>query len=211
MLEMKLRYFFRMNFRFSHILGNNKLQQSLRAIAVSSVLLVGAAGVPAQADVTTSPGLQVAQSTAIETTSAQNQTLYLNNDRVYTYNLEVERSTRINGLNIPAGATIQGRYEPAEGGLRYVADAVVVNGRTYDLYANSAVIEDQKDPRDVETGSIAEDAGIGAVGGIILGEITGDADLGEVLGGAAAGAATGNVTADRVVVVDPDQPINLYR
>jgi hypothetical protein len=31
------------------------------------------------------------------------------------------------------------------------------------------------------------------------------------VGGAAAGAATGNITADRVVVVEPEEPITLYR
>ncbi|WP_017301164.1 hypothetical protein [Nodosilinea nodulosa] len=58
--------------------------------------------------------------------------------------------------------------------------------------------------------TVAEDAGIGAAGGLVLGEILGDAGVGAVVGGAAAGAATGNITADRVVVVDPNQTISLY-
>ncbi len=64
-------------------------------------------------------------------------------------------------------------------------------------------MKDVKDPRDTSSGAIAEDAGIGAAGGAILGEVFGDA-------GAAAGAATGNITADRVVVVEPDSAIALY-
>jgi uncharacterized protein YcfJ len=72
------------------------------------------------------------------------------------------------------------------------------------------VIEDQKDPRDTSAGSIAEDAGIGAAGGAILGEVFGDADIEEIIGGAVAGGVAGNVTADRVVVVEPDETIVLY-
>jgi hypothetical protein len=152
----------------------------------------------------------VAQSVTIPTSSIQQETLYLNNDRAYSYNLEVERPVTVNGLNIPAGAEIQGQYEPAEGGLRYVANSVVINGNVYDLNATSRVIADVKDPRDTRTGSIAEDAGIGAVGGLILGEVLGDAGGAGALGGAATGAAVGNVTADRVVVVAPDSIIPLY-
>lgn len=154
--------------------------------------------------------VRVAQSAVIPTTSIQNQTLYLSPDRAYSYNLEVERPITLNGLNIPAGAEIRGQYEPADGGLRYVATSVAINGRTYDLNAQSQVLNDVKDPRDTRTGSIAEDAGIGAVGGLILGEVLGDAGIGGAVGGAAAGAAVGNVTADRVVVVEPDEMINLY-
>lgn len=154
---------------------------------------------------------QVAQNATIPTSSIQQETLYLNNDRAYSYNLEVERPTTVNGLNLPVGAEIQGQYEPTDGGLRYVADSVVINGNVYDLNSVSGVIPDVKDPRDTTTGSIAEDAGIGAAGGLILGEVLGDAGLAGALGGAAAGATVGNVTADRVVVVEPEEIINLYQ
>jgi hypothetical protein len=152
----------------------------------------------------------VAQSNAIEATSAQDETIYLNNDRVYSYNLISTQRQTINGITIPAGATIVGRYEPAKGGLRYVANAVVFGDRSYRIRAVSDVIEDVKDPRDTSVGAIAEDAGIGAAGGAIIGEIFGDADIEEIIGGAVAGGVVGNVTADRVVVIEPEQPITLY-
>ncbi|MGB3201538.1 MAG: hypothetical protein WBA99_11580, partial [Nodosilinea sp.] len=138
------------------------------------------------------------------------ETLYLNTDRAYSYNLTVEQGVTVNGLYLPPGAEIQGQYLPTEGGLRYDASSVIVDGRSYPLNASSGVIEDIKDPRDTTAGSIAEDAGIGAAGGLVLGEILGDAGLGAIVGGAAAGAVTGNVTADRVVVVEPNEPISLY-
>ncbi|MCU0553042.1 MAG: hypothetical protein MUC48_27245 [Leptolyngbya sp. Prado105] len=85
-----------------------------------------------------------------------------------------------------------------------------VDGQRYSLDAESNILEDRRDPRDTSVGSIAEDAGIGAAGGAALGEIFGAIDLAEILGGAAAGVIVGNVTADEVVVVEPDQLITLY-
>jgi hypothetical protein len=154
--------------------------------------------------------LLLSQNNSLSATSAQKETLYLNNDRVYSYNLKLANSTKINGLSIPAGATIVGRYEPAKGGLRYVANAVVFNGKTYSIDAASEVLKDVKDPRDTSAAAIAEDAAIGAGASVILGEALGEADAEEIIGGAAAGGVVGNVTADRVVVIKPDVAINLY-
>lgn len=146
----------------------------------------------------------------ITATSAQSETLYLNKDKRYSFNLEVTRGGRFAGYNLPAGSIIRGQYVPAEEGLRYVADAAIVNGRTFNINARSDVLETVKDPRDTSGGAVAEDAGIGAGAGIVLGEVFGDAGVGEAAGGAAAGAAVGHLTADNVVVIEPDQPINLY-
>ena len=151
-----------------------------------------------------------AQSRSLSARSAQKETLYLNNDRTYSYNLIAKRRGVIDGITIPAGATIVGKYVPAKGGLRYVAEAVTYDRYSYRISASSGVIEDVKDPRDRSAGAIAGDAAIGAAGGTIIGEIFGDAGVGEILGGAAAGVAVGNITADRVVVIKPDAAIILY-
>ncbi|VEP18630.1 conserved hypothetical protein [Hyella patelloides LEGE 07179] len=58
--------------------------------------------------------------------------------------------------------------------------------------------------------AISEDTAIGAAGGEIFGEIFGNANVEEIVGGAASGVVVGNVTADRVVVIDPNKPIILY-
>ena len=103
-----------------------------------------------------------------------------------------------------------GRFEPVSGGLRYVATRVEVGDRIYSLQAASDTLHDVKDPRETSAGSILGDAGIGAAGGALLGGILGDGvSVGEVLGGAAAGAIIGNVTAQRIVVVEPNQTITL--
>ncbi|MGF1480490.1 MAG: hypothetical protein ACFB4I_13520 [Cyanophyceae cyanobacterium] len=151
-----------------------------------------------------------AQERSISATSSQSETLYLNNDRTYAYNLVAAERGAIDGIAIPAGATIVGKYVPAQGGLRYLAEAVTYDSYSYRISASSPVLEDVKDPRDISLGAIAEDAAIGAAGGTIIGEVFGDADVGEILGGAAAGAAVGNITADRVVVIAPNAPIVLY-
>ena len=157
-----------------------------------------------------SPTVALAQSRSIEATSAQLETLYLNNNRSYSYNLIAEKRGVIDGIIIPAGATIVGKYVPAKGGLRYFAEAVVYDRYSYRISATSQVIQDVKDPRDNSIGAIVEDAAIGAAGGAILGEVFGDADAEEIVGGAVAGVIVGNVTADRVVVIEPNQLIILY-
>ncbi|WP_144054317.1 hypothetical protein [Pleurocapsa sp. PCC 7319] len=149
-------------------------------------------------------------SPSLKAESAQQETLYLNNDRTYSYNLIAQERGVIDNVTVPVGATIVGKYVPAEGGLRYVAEAVTYGNYSYRINASSGIIKDVKDPRDTSAGAIAKDAGIGAAGGVVLGEVFGDAGVGEIVGGAAAGAATGNLTADRVVVIEPDSAISLY-
>ena len=152
----------------------------------------------------------IAQSRTIEAKSSQKETLYLNNDRTYDYNLVATQKGTIGNVTVPVGATIVGKYVPTEGGLRYEAQAVTYDQYSYRISAQSETLTDVKDPRDTSAGAVAEDAGIGAAGGLVLGEVLGDANVEEAVGGAAAGAATGNITADRVVVVKPDELIVLY-
>ncbi|MCJ2544020.1 hypothetical protein JX360_14095 [Synechococcus bigranulatus str. 'Rupite'] len=71
------------------------------------------------------------------------------------------------------------------------------------------MIHDEKDPRQYSAESIAEDAAIGAVGGTVLGLLTGGVSALGVIGGAGAGVAVGNITAPQVVVLRPNQTINL--
>jgi hypothetical protein len=152
----------------------------------------------------------LAQNRSIAATSAQLETLYLNNNRTYSYNLVAEERGVSDGIVIPAGATIVGKYVPAKGGLRYIAEAVIYDRYSYRISATSSILKDVKDPRDTSASAIAEDAAIGAAGGTILGEIFGKAGAGEIIGGAAAGVAVGNITADRVVVIEPNAAIVLY-
>ncbi|MDX2273197.1 MAG: S-layer homology domain-containing protein [Cyanobacteriota bacterium] len=112
---------------------------------------------------------------------------------------------------VPYGSRIDGRFEPAPGGTRFVAESVIIDNQVFPLAAQSDVLRDVKDPRHTSTGQVAQDAAIGAAAGAILGLVTGDRVIAteEVLGAGVAGAAVGNYTAPRVVVLDPQQPIDL--
>ncbi|MEM9093128.1 MAG: hypothetical protein AAGC93_30920 [Cyanobacteria bacterium P01_F01_bin.53] len=157
------------------------------------------------------PAVNAADS-SILTSSAADETLYLDDDEIYPdYALEVEQATEVNGIQLPVGTLIYGQYEPAPGedDLIFVAESFAVNGRTYSFDAVSERLEDRTDPRDRRLGEIAKDAAIGAAGGALLSEILGDIDLIEVLGGAAAGVAVGQATANRVVVIKPDDIVQL--
>lgn len=138
-------------------------------------------------------------------------TLYLNHDTVREYTLRLESPAAIGSVSLPAGSLIRGQFEPVQGGLRYVADSAETNGRLYSLQVASGTLHDVKDPRETTAGAILGDAAIGAAGGAAIGGILGGGhiNVGEVVGGAAAGAILGNVTAQRVVVVEPNQVIVL--
>ncbi len=188
----------------------------MKAVAIASTLLsLGAVvspvlaqeSIPAQ----TEPVI-VAQTTQTLTAEIRgDETLYLNKDEVHEYNLRLQERTAVGDRFLPEGSIIRGQFEPVDGGLRYVADSVEVGDRILDLNAVSDTFTDQKDPRQTDADDIIEDAAIGAAGGLIIGEVLGDADFLEILGGAAAGVVVGNVTAQNVVVIEPDQSILLYQ
>ncbi|WP_017296638.1 hypothetical protein [Nodosilinea nodulosa] len=171
------------------------------ALTLSPVAVLGQASA-AQA--------QLFVSSPIQAVTPNSERLYLNTNATVEQTLRVGAATNLNGRSIPAGSTIRGRFEPAKGGVRYVATAVEVNNQVYPVNAASELLRDIKDPRETSTGSILTDAGIGAAGGAALGGIFSNRiSIGSIVGGAAAGAVIGNVTAQRVVVVEPNQTLTL--
>ncbi|MFS8910008.1 hypothetical protein NW841_02560 [Synechococcus sp. H60.3] len=136
---------------------------------------------------------------------------YFYPDTIYPLEVAVTQNIFDNQgrLVIPAGSRVFGQMEPAPGGSRFVATAIVLGGRTYSLRAVSNILHDEKDPRQYSAEAIAQDAAIGAAAGTLLGAITGGVSAGNVLAGAAAGVVVGNVTAPQVVVLRPGQSFNL--
>ena len=149
-------------------------------------------------------------STTVQAALAQDETLYLNKNSTYSYNLVVRNAATLGGQRLPVGAIVRGQFEPAEGGLVYKANSVELGDRIYQVNASSELLRDRKDPRQKTTGAIVTDAAIGAAGGYVLGEVLGDANVWEVVGGAAAGVLVGNTTAPSVVVIKPEDQIVLY-
>lgn len=138
------------------------------------------------------------------------ETLYLDPGLRYELPLIVETTTTANGRQLPAGTVIQGRLEPISGGLQYIATGIEAGGFVRSLSAQSDLLADVKDPRETSAGAIASDAAIGAAGGAVLGAVIGNGvSLWEILGGAATGVAVGNVTAQRVVILEPGEPLML--
>lgn len=146
----------------------------------------------------------------LQVVTQTDETLYLAPDTIYELPLVVASSVTINGRQLPAGTVIQGRLEPVSGGLQYIATGITAGGLNQPFSAASDLLADVKDPREASAGAIAGDAAIGAAGGAVVGAVIGDGvSLWEILGGAVAGVAVGNVTAQRVVVIEPSEPILL--
>lgn len=153
---------------------------------------------------------QTAQQSVLDTKLRQDQTLYLDKRESHEYDLVINNVSNLNGRQLPVGTLIRGRFEPSEGGLVYVANAIEIDNQIFSISARSDLFSERKDPRQTSTGAVLTDAAIGAVGGYVLGEVFGRPDLWEVAGGAAAGVLVGRTTAPSIVVVKPEDAIALY-
>ncbi len=149
----------------------------------------------------------------LQVASAANQQLLVAPNETRPYSLTVLNPilNQQGDIIVPYGSRVDGRFEPAAGGSRFVAESVIIDNQMFPLAAQSDVLRDIKDPRQTNSGQVVQDAAIGAAAGAILGLVTGDQAIAteEVLAAGVAGAAIGNVTAPRVVVIDPQQPIPL--
>ncbi len=153
---------------------------------------------------------QSAQSSVLDTKLRRSETLYLDKRESHDYDLVIKNVSNLNGRQLPVGTLIRGRFEPSNGGLVYVANAIELNNQIFSIDARSDLFSERKDPRQTSTGAVLTDAAIGAVGGYVLGEVFGRPDLWEVAGGAAAGVLVGRTTAPSVVVIKPEDAIALY-
>jgi hypothetical protein len=149
---------------------------------------------------------------AIPTKINRQDTLYISKGETVNASLLVAQDiAATNGtVLIPAGAVIEGQFVPAEGGSKFVSQKFTSRGATVRLQAESALINDIKDPRETNAGAILTDAGIGgAAGAVLSGVLRGNVQILDILGGAAAGAVIGNVTAPQVTVIEPNSVINI--
>lgn len=115
---------------------------------------------------------------------------------------------------IPAGSTIEGELEPAEGGSQFVARELVTYNRRQPINATSRVISQTTVNRGAKTSNIIKGAVVGAAAAAALGGLTGDRHIGigEILLGTGAGAAGGAVLGRNkadVVVIEPDTDLDI--
>ncbi|PZO39629.1 MAG: hypothetical protein DCF19_13680 [Pseudanabaena frigida] len=149
---------------------------------------------------------------AIATKIDRQDTLYIAKGETVNASLLVAQDIAANNgtVLIPAGAVIEGQFVPAEGGSKFVAQKFTSRGATVRLQAESALINDMKDPRETGAGAILTDAGIGGAAGAVLGGVLrGNVQIIDILGGAAASVLVGNVTAPQVTVIEPSTVINI--
>lgn len=124
-------------------------------------------------------------------------------------------TNRSGTILIPAGSLIEGQLQPADGGSQFVArELVTSNGRRQSINATSEVIETTTVKQGANTGTILKGAVIGAAAGTALGGLTGNRRIGvgEILVGAGVGAAGGAVLGRKkadVVVIEPDNDLEL--
>lgn len=116
---------------------------------------------------------------------------------------------------IPAGSTIEGELQPAEGGSQFVARELVTYNRRQPINATSRVIGQTSVGRGSKTSTIIKGAVVGAAAAAALGALTGDRAIAteEILLGTGAGALGGvllgnNNKAD-VVVIEPDTDLDI--
>lgn len=192
------------------ILGVSPLSMSANAQVFSSQRSTTTAQPNAPATTTAQTPNQAAQQSVLDTRLRRDETLYLDKREAHDHDLVIQDVSSLNGRQLPIGTLIRGRFEPSDGGLVYVANAIEIDNQIFSIDARSDLLTERKDPRQTSTGATLGDAAIGAVGGYVLGEVFGRPDIWEVAGGAAAGVLVGRTTAPSVVVVRPDDVIALY-
>ncbi len=156
--------------------------------------------------------VELQQGTVLSVTPAGAATpQHFNSDSVAPLNVVLDRSIYDDQgrLLLPAGSKIYGQIQPAPGGVEFIGKSLVVEGRAYSIVARSAILPDQKDPRQYSEGAILGDAALGAVAGTAFGLVTGGLGLTSVFGGVASGVVVGNVTANPTVVLRPGQTFDL--
>jgi hypothetical protein len=141
------------------------------------------------------------------------ETLLISPGQILPYQLVLDTALQDPSGNVvlPAGSIIEGQFQPAGAGTQFVAKSLIINGQPFPLSAQSTVINNQRDPRQVSGEAIVQDALVGAAAGALLGGLLGNRVISteKVLGGAAAGAVIGNVTAPDVAVIKPNTVLNL--
>lgn len=149
----------------------------------------------------------------VTATYRASETLLVSPGQILPYQLVLDTALQNPSGNVvlPAGSIVEGQFQPAGDGTQFVAKSLIINGQPFPLSAQSTVINNQRDPRQVSSGAIVEDALVGAAAGAILGGLLGNRVISteKVLGAAAAGAVIGNVTAPNVAVIKPNTVLNL--
>ena len=117
---------------------------------------------------------------------------------------------------VPAGSEIEGELQPTDDGTQFVAKTLRLRNRNQQIPidATSRVFTERETlKKGTNAGEVLKGAAIGAGAAAVISEIFGSIDVGEVLGGAGIGALAGLLLGGRrqveVLVINPDDDLNL--
>lgn len=124
--------------------------------------------------------------------------------------------TRSGQIVIPRGTQVEGKIEPAGEGSRFVAQTLVfTDNRRLNIDASSQIVTRTEDVQQgAGTGEILKGAAIGGAAAAVIAAITGDRAIAteEILGGAGLGALGGLLLGKRsakVVVIRPAEDLDI--
>lgn len=121
-------------------------------------------------------------------------------------------------LLIPAGSSIVGELRPTQGGTRFVAQTLKMNGQDIPIQAASNVItKTESVTKGINVGNLVKDAALGSAAAAAISGVTGDRTItaGKVLIGTGAGTVAGLIAhflgQDKVdlISVEPNTDLNL--
>ena len=185
-----------------------------QANAISSpyIVAIGNTTPPAMANIT------IPEGTVLPVRYDKAQKILVTKDETAPLTLTISQNviTDTGTLVIPAGSSVEGKLQPAEGGSQFVAQKLMLpNGKEYNISATSGVITKTETVRKgTSTQGIIKNTALGAGAAAAVAAVTGDRAVAteEVLGGAAIGAITGiffNKKSVDLIVIDPNTDLEM--
>ncbi|AFZ11209.1 S-layer domain-containing protein [Crinalium epipsammum PCC 9333] len=195
------------------------LVNSGQAQAITSPYIVSQNSTPNPTPTTPSvpTNYRISSGTNIPTNYDKERILLTPNESVpLTLKVAANITTREGRVLIPAESQVAGQLQPGEGGVRFVAQTLIMpDGTQMPINAiSSAITKTQTVTKGANVGTLIRNAALGAGAAAAITGVTGDRTIntGEVLGGAGIGTLLGLFLGrDRVdlVVVEPNTDLNL--
>ena len=195
------------------------LSLSSAAITPLLVLQPANAGIFAQSDTPTRSTGDIPTGTRVRVAELDNKKIVISPDETFAATLittEDIRTTR-GTIVVPRGTRVEGEFRPARegGGTQFFARRIILrDGTEHNIDASSNIIDTRKTIRKgINTDSIWQGALVGGGASAIISSIVSDVGIFKVLGGAGIGALAGYLINGRkkseVIVVEPDQNLDL--
>ncbi len=185
-----------------------------QANAISSpyIVAIGNTTPPAMANIT------IPEGTVLPVRYDKAQKILVTKDETAPLTLTISQNviTDTGTLVIPAGSSVEGKLQPADGGSQFVAQKLILpTGKEYQINATSGVItKTETVKKGTSTQGIIKNTALGAGAAAAVAAVTGDRAVAteEVLGGAAIGAITGiffNKKSVDLIVIDPNTDLEM--